>query len=57
MDEAKVTTSEAVEVIRLIYEYLNKGGTGFDAEKLENFLDAILEADRIVITPPHEAEQ
>jgi hypothetical protein len=49
MNEVTVTNADAVEVIRLIDEYLNKGGTGLDAEKLETFLNALREADNILI--------
>ncbi|UOF80893.1 hypothetical protein [Caudoviricetes sp.] len=39
----------AKEAARLIQEYLYKGGTGFDAEKLERVMCALLEADEIEI--------
>jgi len=39
----------AEEAARLIQEYLHKGGTGFDAEKLERVMCALLEADEIEI--------
>lgn len=49
--EITITSADAVEGIRLIQEYLHKGGVGFDAGALERLLEALQEADRIVITP------
>ena len=51
--EITVSNTDVFEAIKLIQEYLFKGGTGFDAEALERFLDALWEADRIIIAP-HE---
>ena len=48
--EITITSADAVEAMRLIQEYLYKGGTGFDAEALERVLEALGEADRITIS-------
>lgn len=47
--EATITNSEAVEVMKLIKEYLYQGGNGFNADKLESVLYAFEWANRIVI--------
>lgn len=49
LTEITVTNADASEAIALIREYLEKGGTGFDYAKLETMLEALQEADRIVI--------
>jgi len=50
-EEATISNAEAVEVMRLIKEYLYQGGTGFNADKLERVLYVLEWADRIVIEP------
>ena len=52
--EITITSADAFEAIKLIQEYLYKGGTGFDGDALERVLDALGEADRIVIIPETE---
>ena len=47
--EMTITSYDAVEAIKLIEEYLHKGGTGFDNEALERVHRALQQADRIVI--------
>lgn len=47
--EITISVEAAVEAKRLIQEYLFQGGAGFDADLLEQVLDALDEADRIVI--------
>ena len=49
--EITITSDDAYEVMKLIREYLNKGGTGLDSEALERVQEALSAADRIVITP------
>lgn len=49
--EIIITDEAALEAINLINEYLFKGGTGFDNEKLESVCLALSAADQIVIMP------
>jgi hypothetical protein len=46
-----ITDEAALEAINLINDYLFKGGTGFDNEKLESVCLALSAADQIVILP------
>ena len=55
--EITISNADAFEVIKLIQEYLFKGGTGFDAEVLERVLDVLWEADRIIIAPHENGEE
>lgn len=47
--EFEISSESAIEVIRLIEEYLFQGGTGRNEEILLECLAALQEADRIVI--------
>ena len=47
--EATISGHAAIETIRLIKEYLQQGGTGRDENALLETLQALEEADRIVI--------
>ncbi len=47
--EATISGHAAIETIRLIEEYLQQGGTGRDETALLEALQALEEADRIVI--------
>lgn len=49
MDIYKISNEQAIEAIKLIQEYLHKGGTGFDTDKLDAVLEAFLHADQINI--------
>lgn len=47
--EITISRKAADNLVWLIEEYLTQGGTGFDADALAEALDAICNADRIVI--------
>ena len=47
--EVTISGHAAIETIRLIEEYLQQGGTGRDENALLETLQALEEADRIVI--------
>ena len=47
--ETTISLLAAIEVIKLIEEYLTQGGTGFDAELLTEALEGLRWGDRIVI--------
>lgn len=53
-EEWSITRDEATEVARLICEYLQQGGSGFDSSKLEQVNEALLWADRIRIVGSEE---
>lgn len=52
---ATISHHAAVEVIRLIEEYLYQGGTGRDEHALIEALHALEEADAIEIAPEEAA--
>ena len=54
METAKLTNAQASETIKLIQEYFFKGGVGFDNDKLESMLNALIEADQIIIGGDNE---
>jgi hypothetical protein len=54
--EIIITDEAALEAINLINDYLFKGGTGFDNEKLESVCLALSAADQIVIMPMGEQQ-
>lgn len=45
----EISVSDIEQVIELINQYLQKGGSGLDNEGLERALNAFQEADRIEI--------
>jgi UDP-N-acetylmuramyl tripeptide synthase len=47
--EVTITDDDAKEAMKLIQEYLYKGGEGLNYEALERVLQALGEADRIII--------
>jgi hypothetical protein len=47
--ESTISLKDTLEVIKLIREYLNKGGSGLSNEALERVLEALEWSDRIVI--------
>lgn len=47
--EIIISSEDAFEAMKLIEEYLHKGGHGLDADALERVFDALSAADRIVI--------
>lgn len=49
--EIQVSAKAADAAAALIHEYLAKGGEGIDHDALAEMLDALSEADRIVIAP------
>lgn len=49
MDVYKISNAQAREAIKLIQEYLHKGGTGLDTDKLDAVLKALYHADQIDI--------
>jgi len=53
-EEWAITREEACEVARLVAEYLQQGGNGFDNNKLEHALEALMWADRIRIVVKEE---
>lgn len=53
-EEWAITREEATEVAHLICEYLQQGGTGFDTNKLEHAVEALMWADRIRIVAREE---
>jgi len=55
--EITITEAAAIEAKRLIEEYMFQGGTGFSVDLLEQVMDALGEADRIVIVPNDEGAQ
>jgi len=48
--ELTLSSSDALEAMKLISEYLRKGGTGFDDEALARVYDALIQADKIIIS-------
>ena len=52
--EIKVSAKAADAAAALIHEYLAKGGEGIDHDALAEMLDALSEADRIVVVPAGE---
>jgi hypothetical protein len=55
--EITIKSADALEALKLIWQYQREGGSGFDLGALERVADALNEADRIVIIPAHEADQ
>jgi hypothetical protein len=56
--EIIISSHDATQAMRLIWEYLEQGGTGFDADALARVSEALSEADRIVIeTDEQRAER
>ena len=55
--EITITNAAAIEAKRLIEEYMFQGGSGFNVDLLEQVLDALGEADRIVIVPNGEGAE
>ena len=53
-EEWAITREEACEAARLICEYLQQGGSGFDSSKLEQAVEALMWADRIRIVAKEE---
>ena len=53
--DATISNAAAVEVIRLIEEYLHQGGTGRDETLLVEALRALEDADHITIEEEAEA--
>lgn len=53
-EEWSITREESCEVARLICEYLQQGGSGFDTNKLEVAVEALMWADRIRIVNSEE---
>ena len=52
--EVTIKSTDVLETIKLIDEYLKQGGIGFDHDALERVAEALNEADHIVITPDTE---
>lgn len=53
-EEFSITREEAAEVAHLICEYLQQGGSGFNTNKLEHAVEALMWADRIRIVASEE---
>lgn len=53
-EEWSITKAEANEVVRLINEYLQQGGSGFDDDKLAQAAEALMWANRIRIVASEE---
>lgn len=49
--EIVITSADAFEVMKLIEEYLHKGGQGLNQDALERVYHALGNADRITIVP------
>ena len=47
--EITVSQAAAAAAYDLLFEYIKEGGTGHDEEGILEFMDALGEADRIVI--------
>jgi hypothetical protein len=55
--EMTVSEEAARATAALIHDYLSKGGTGLDADALTDMMDALIEADRIVIADEEEDDE
>jgi protein tyrosine phosphatase (PTP) superfamily phosphohydrolase (DUF442 family) len=48
--EVTVSQAAAAATYGLLFEYIKQGGTGHDEDAIMEFMDALAEADRIVIS-------
>lgn len=48
--ERTVSQAAAEAAYGLLFEYIKEGGTGHDEDAIMEFLDALLDTDRIIIS-------